>query len=105
MEALTGDNLLTTLLVIVGIAGVLITLDQAVKVIKAWKEPVTSNTQKLANDKRRLDLHEAAITELEESGRLQGAALVALLDHQLHNGNTEQMERARDDLLKHYMNK
>ena len=105
MENLTGSNIFTALLVVVGVAGVLITLDQALKIIKGWKEPVLSNTEKLANDKRRLDAHEAAIEELQESNKLQGAALVALLDHQLHNGNTEQMEKARDDLLKHYMGK
>lgn len=105
MEALTMTNLSATAYVFIALAGILVTLDKAVDVIKKWKAPATSTVQKLANDKVRLDNHEAAIKELKESGKFQSAALVALLDHELHNGNTKQMEAARDDLLKHYMNK
>jgi hypothetical protein len=102
---LTPDQLLKTVYVIVAVFGVLITVDKGIDIIKKWRAPATDTAQKLANDKGRLDDHEAAIKDLQESGRLQGAALVALLDHELHNGNTKQMEDARDDLLKHYMAK
>lgn len=64
---------------------------------------------KLANDKTRLDAHERAlshISETEASNREGFAALcgamIAVLDHELHNGNAEQMEKARDE-LNHYL--
>jgi len=65
--------------------------------------------RKLDNDKTRLDAHERAlshISETETSNREGFAALcgamIAVLDHELHNGNTEQMEKARDE-LNHYL--
>ena len=64
---------------------------------------------KLANDKTRLDAHERAlahISETEQSNRdgfaAVAGALIAVLDHELHNGNTQQMEKARDE-LNHYL--
>jgi len=64
---------------------------------------------KLANDKSRLDAHErtlAHISETEQSNRdgfaAVAGALNAVLDHELHNGNTQQMEKARDE-LNHYL--
>lgn len=64
---------------------------------------------KLANDKSRLDAHErtlAHISETEQSNRdgfaAVAGALIAVLDHELHNGNTQQMEKARDE-LNHYL--
>ena len=105
MENITLEQLSTTVYVVLIIFGALITVDKVIDIIKKWRAPATDTAQKLANDKGRLDDHEAAIKELQESGRLHGAALVALLDHELHNGNTKQMEDARDDILKHYMAK
>ena len=105
MENLTPDQLLTAAYVILAIFGVLITVDKGIDIIKKWRAPATDTAQKLANDKDRLDNHEQAIQDLQESSRVQCAALVALLDHELHNGNKEQMEGARDDLLKHLMAK
>ena len=105
MENLTPDQLLTAVYVILAIFGVLITVDKGIDIIKKWRAPATDTAQKLANDKDRLDNHEQAIQDLQESSRVQCAALVALLDHELHNGNKEQMEGARDDLLKHLMAK
>ena len=43
-----------------------------------------------------------AANPLEHIG-IADAGIVALLDHQLHNGNTDQMENARNDINK-YLN-
>lgn len=105
MENLTPDQLLNAVYGIVAIFGILITVDKGIDIIKKWKAPATDTAKKLANDKVRLDNHEVEIQELKEGGKLQGAALIALLDHELHNGNSQQMEKARDDLLGYYMKK
>lgn len=66
----------------------------------------------LANDKRRLDAHEEAINSirgkqrsLEEGQRAVCAGVMALLEHELHNGNSEQMEKASEDINTYLLNK
>ena len=60
---------------------------------------------KLDTDKNRLDNHEAAIKSInssmdtiKEGMQVTCDALTAILDHELHNGNGDQMQKARDDL-------
>lgn len=60
---------------------------------------------KLDNDKNRLDNHETAIKSINSSidtikdgMQVTCDALTAILDHELHNGNADQMQKARDDL-------
>ena len=74
-------------------------------------EPRLSGIEsKLENDKNRLDNHEQTISTITKSndvikGGLEVTcnALAAVLDHELHNGNSDQMQKARDD-LQHYTN-
>ncbi len=61
--------------------------------------------QKLNADKNRLDNHETAIKNIngsietiKEGMQVTADALTAILDHELHNGNEGQMQKARDDL-------
>ena len=64
---------------------------------------------KLANDKMRLDAHERTLSHISESetsnregfAALAGA-MIAVLDHELHNGNSDQMEKAKEE-LNHYL--
>lgn len=109
MENLTVDQLVTTITVILAVFAGIITVDKVIDVIKKWRSPSADTAKKLANDKERLDEHEKKLEQqqkeidlLKENGRVQSAALMALLDHNLHNGNTEQMQNARDDLM-HYL--
>ncbi len=61
--------------------------------------------KKLSADKDRLDNHEASLREIRGSNeiirdglKVSCEALTAVLDHELSDGNTEQMEKARNDL-------
>lgn len=61
--------------------------------------------KKLSQDKDRLDNHEASLKEMRNANviirdglRVSCEALTAVLDHELHNGNSDQMQKARDDL-------
>lgn len=108
METLTLDQLSTTVIVLMAIFAGIITVDKVIDIIKKWRSPSTDTAKKLDNDKTRLDehqkeleRHEKEIDLLKENGRVQAAALMALLDHELHNGNASQMEKARDDLMKY----
>ena len=87
-----------------------LTEDIATKVMEKLEPRLSSIESKLENDKNRLDNHEDAITTIRKSnevitGGLEVTcnALMAVLDHELHNGNSDQMQKARDD-LQHYTN-
>lgn len=61
--------------------------------------------KKLSSDKDRLDNHEASMKEIRTSNeiirdglKVSCEALTAVLDHELHNGNSDQMQKARNDL-------
>ena len=98
MENITPDQLLNTVVVLLAVFAAIVTVDKVIDIFKKWKAPSTDTAKKLDNDKKRLDEHEAAIHALQETNRVQLAALQALLDHELHNGNAGQMQKARDDI-------
>ncbi len=101
MENLTPDRLYNAAYVLIAIFGILVTLDKGLDIIKKWRAPSTDTARKLANDKERLDSHDEAIKRLQASSEVQCAALLALLDHELHNGNAAQMEKAKADLIQY----
>lgn len=108
MESITAGQLSTTIYVLLAVFAGMITVDKVIDIIKKWRAPSTDTVIKLANDKKRLDeqqeelgRQQREIDTLKESARVQSAALMALLDHELHNGNADQMQRARDDIMRY----
>ena len=75
------------------------------KVLEKLEPRFAEIDKKLSSDKDRLDNHEAALSEIGKSHKLLRSgmkvtcdSLAAILDHELHNGNSEQMQKARDEL-------
>lgn len=101
VENITPEQFTSAAYVLLAFFGAIVTLDKVVDIIRKWKAPSTDTAKKLDNDKKRLDDHEASIHMLQESSRVQLAALQAMLDHELHNGNSEEMQKARDDINKY----
>ncbi len=110
MENLTPDQLQTTVYVILALFGSLITVDKVLDIFKKWRAPAKNAAEdvekKFSNDKHRLDDHERELEQqkrdiesLKESSRVTSAGVMALLDHELHNGNADQMQGARDDIM------
>lgn len=82
-----------------------LTEEIADKVLEKLEPRFKDIETKLNNDKNRLDNHETAINNLngsietiKEGMQVSCDALTAILDHELHNGNADQMQKARDDL-------
>ena len=82
-----------------------LTEEIADKVLEKLEPRFKDIETKLNNDKNRLDNHETAINSLngsietiKEGMQVSCDALTAILDHELHNGNADQMQKARDDL-------
>lgn len=80
----------------------------AEKVMAKLEPRLEDMEKKLTADKNRLDNHEASIRSLNSSidsikdgMQVTADALSAILDHELHNGNTDQMQKARDELQKY----
>ena len=98
MEHLTPEQVMDTAAVLLTMFAAIVTLDKVREIIKKWKSPSLDVSKKLARDRERLDEHEKEINTLRDSGRVQCAALLALLDHEPHNGNSDQMERAKENI-------
>lgn len=99
MENVNVENVKITIMVLLALFAAVAVVDRFVEIVKKWRAPSTDTAKKLATDKARLDAHERAIDDLKESNHVICSGLLALLDHELHNGNGEQMERARDNLM------
>lgn len=98
------------LVILGGLFGGLVTVDKVAEILKKWhaphKDAAEDVEKKFSNDKHRLDEHERELEQqkkdiesLKQSSRVTSAGVMALLDHELHNGNASQMEKARDDIM------
>lgn len=101
METITPEQLMSTVAVALAVIAAIITIDKLIDIIKKWRAPTTDTTKKLAHDKERLDAHEKSIKSIQECNQVLCAGMLALLDHELHNGNADQMEAARADILRY----
>ena len=102
MNGVTPDQLMTTAYVLLAVFAAIVTVDKVIDIVKKWRSPTTDIAKKLANDKAKLEDHDASIKDLQESTRVLCTGILALLDHELHNGSSDQMEEARCDLI-HYL--
>ena len=99
LSKFSPDQLYTAVIVLLAVFAAIITIDKVIDIIKKWRAPTTDTEKKLANDKKRLDEHDEAINDLRESNQVICSALLAILDHELHNGNGDQMQKARDEMM------
>ncbi len=99
MENVTPEQFSTFLYVLFLLFAALLTIDKVIEMGKKWKGPSRDVERKLANDRAKLDEHDDAIKVLKDGNRVACNALLALLDHALHNGNSDQMQEAHDDII------
>lgn len=111
-----GDVIWVVLACMLGACVVIATIGKAVEVVKSWRRSARERSGDvmtcLHNDKHRLDDHEARLKRLEdgltdeqEGQRALMQGVMALLDHELHNGNADQMEHARDGINNYLISK
>lgn len=103
MNGITPDQMMNAVVVILAVFAAIVAVDKFADVIKKWKSPEKDMYEKLRSDKLKLDEHERELSALKDGQQVLCSGIVALLDHQLHNGNTVQMESARNDINK-YLN-
>lgn len=116
LDAYTADDLFKAILVFLAVCAAVTIVLEMISKIKNLTKPKTDNDRQImqyfANDKARLDTHEAAIKRLEnrsdklaEGMNVVGAGVQALLEHELHNGNSEEMAKASSDINKYLWNR
>ena len=110
-----GSNIAAALTVLAALLGLIILIGNAVDALRKMRKPREKKEEnlqthqeacgkKFAADQRRLDQHERDIGYLKEGQCVMCAALHELLEHELHNGNSDKMQQASSDLFK-YLNK
>lgn len=105
MSGVTPEQLMTTAYVLLAIFAAIVTVDKFFDIIKKWRAPSTDMAKKLTDDETRLDEQEKAIRELQNSQKLLCTGVLALLDHEMHNGNDQQMKDAHDKLMEYLSGK
>ena len=111
----TGGNIATTLTVLAALLGVIILVGNAVDAIRKMRKPREQKAETLeahqeacgkrfAADRKLLETHDRDIDNLKEGQRVMCAALHELLEHELHNGNSDKMRQASSDLFD-YLNR
>jgi hypothetical protein len=109
INSLTPANALTFLLILAALLWLFDLISKAIKNYRELKKPKTDADKTVAAkiadhdkffaaDKQRLDAHDKDIDDLREGMKKNCAGVMALLNHQLHDGNTDEMSKASSEL-------
>ena len=106
---ITPDLILSAIGVLLAFAAAIVGIDKLVDVIKKWRKPREQTDQTLTQCMIDLESQKARADAQAEEIKILGAGLIvtckgvkALLEHELHNGNTSEMvsaSKAIDDWL------
>ncbi len=109
MDVLTLENLKTAAVVILALFGVVVTIGKGVEVLRGFHKPraekdastrqqLTEHQKMLDTDKRRLDAHEAQLSEMRKMNQVQCVAMKALLSHEINGNSVDKLRKANDRL-------
>lgn len=121
IEGITPQALWTALYVLVAVCGLIVLWDKvravfagvherkqakrpeladeiSAKVIAKLEPRFAEIDRKLANDKQRIDALSTQTRDNEEGQRVLCRGVLALLNHALHNGNGDEMEKAQQSI-------
>lgn len=112
VKMLTGDHLMIFLLVVVAITTLFILFVNAAEAMRKLKRPQEKKEDILESrqsecakmfdrDFKRLNEHSERIEAVEETTRVLCTGMHALLEHELHNGNADEMRQASAALFDH----
>ena len=108
-----GNNFLIFLIVLVALMGVFVLVGNVIKTFRDIKKPredmredlrveVNNLKDKIERIETVIDTHGVEIKDIRHTNRIQCQAVRALLNHAIHDGNTDEMLRAAgalDDYL------
>lgn len=113
---LNNDNLLGFFIVLIALMWFFNQLGQTLETWRKMKKPKDTEDEEMesrilmcekrfASDQRRLDDHERKIEDLQAGMRHNCFGVKALLNHELHNGNADEMSKAASDIDKYLINR
>ncbi|MDD2649168.1 MAG: hypothetical protein PHI27_11605 [Eubacteriales bacterium] len=116
LTSLTGSNLLIALVVLCALLWLYNLIAEAVRNHRELKKPLDARAQNItarldeydtyfANDKRRIEQHDKEIATLRDGLKVNCFGVKALLNHELHNGNAQEMQKAASDMDAWLINK
>lgn len=85
-------------LVFLAVCGAVTTIGKAVEMVRNWCKPG-------ASIKHKVDRHEKQLGDLKDGQKVCCKALIALLGHELHNGNADEMQEASKELNDYLVNR
>ncbi len=104
MEALTGNNLLVTLLVMVAVMEFINLLGKTIDTFRGWWKPAKENDSDVQNRletcERKLEQDFKQLQDVRNGQRELCFGVQALLNHELHNGNADEMAHASENINK-----
>lgn len=98
MDGFTAGQVYAAALVFLAVCGAVTTIGKAVEVIRGWLRPG-------ASVKSKVDRHEKQLGDLKDGQKVCCKALIALLGHELHNGNADEMQEASKELNDYLVNR
>lgn len=94
MEGITTEAILHTGTLILAMCGVIATIGKAADYIRSWRKPSENIAKQVKTNTGVISAMEDEVKSLHDGQRVLCNGVVALLEHALHNGNSEEMERA-----------
>lgn len=109
-------TIVTVLVFLLALLGIFLAVGQAIKLWRELKKPkgdeektfgkhVAESEERFQRGERKMDQNTQDIKDLKEGQRVTCVAIMALLNHSLHNGNDKEMLEASDGLNKYLINR
>ena len=87
------------------IGGGLKVLSQLLNPFKALEERLKKHDELLDNDNKRFKDLEKVLASLEEGQKIQGKAMIELLNHTITGNDTDKLKARKDELVEFYIDK
>lgn len=104
MEALTGNNLIVTALVLVAVMEFVNLVGRTVGTFREWRKPGHDSDEdfqkRLLKCETRLEKDSLQLQDMKNGQKEICCGVQALLNHALHNGNSDEMKAASDNINK-----
>ena len=96
MESVTWDAIKNAVVVILALCGGVATIGKAVDVIKSWRKPGADESHQVQENAEKIAALEKANDDNRAGIKALCAGVRALLEHELHNGNHDELKTASD---------
>lgn len=105
LEALTQNNLLTALVVLVAVLELIALIGRAADTIKGWRRPAATIEQRLDEHDSKLTNDYRRINDLAAGNRAMCLGIKALLSHEINGNSVDKLRAAQTDIDNYLINR